>query len=65
MGANISRKERTGEENLNIQTFSAEGVEGYTPFTGPAEFVLKGFTDGIKSGMSYNGAGNLKVFKLL
>ena len=61
MGANISKQERTGGENLNPQTFSSEGVEGYIPFTGPLEYVLKGFANGIKSGMSYSGAFTLKV----
>lgn len=62
MGANISKQERTGGENLNPQTFSSEGVEGYIPFTGPLEYVLKGFANGIKSGMSYSGAFTLKVY---
>ena len=35
VGANISKQERAGGENLNPQTFSSEGVEGYIPFTGP------------------------------
>lgn len=51
--------ERTGGD-INPQTFSAEGVEGYIPFTGPLKFVLQGYASGIKSGMSYSGAHNLK-----
>ena len=48
---------------LNPQTFSAQGVEGYIPFTGPLKFVIKGFADGIKSGMSYSGAHNLEQLR--
>lgn len=59
VGANISKMERTGGD-INPQTFSAEGVEGYIPFTGPLKFVLQGYASGIKSGMSYSGAHNLK-----
>ena len=61
VGANISKQERTGGDNLNPQTFSSEGVEGYIPFTGPLKFILDGFANGIRSGMSYSGAFNLKV----
>jgi hypothetical protein len=35
VGANISKQEKSGGENLNPQTFSSEGVEGYIPFIGP------------------------------
>ena len=62
MGANISKMERTGGD-INPQTFSAEGVEGYIPFTGPLKFVLQGYASGIKSGMSYSGAYNLKELR--
>ena len=59
--ANISKQHRGGKEEINPQTFSAEGVEGYIPYMGPLEYVLKGFANGIRSGMSYSGAYNLKV----
>lgn len=57
----MAKQEKTGGE-INPQTFSAEGVEGYIPFIGPLRFVLQNFASGIKSGMSYTGAVNLKVF---
>ena len=60
LGANISKMEKTGGE-INPQTFSAEGVEGYIPFLGPLRFTLDGFRSGIRSGMSYCGAFNLRV----
>ena len=59
VGANIAKAEKTGAQNLNPQTFSAEGVEGYIPFTGPLKFVIQGYANGIRSGMSYTGAYNL------
>lgn len=61
MGANISNGKNSGD--INPQTFSAEGVEGYIPFTGPLKFVLQGYASGIKSGMSYSGAYNLKELR--
>jgi hypothetical protein len=63
VGANISKMDKTGG-NLNPQTFSAEGVEGYIPFTGPLKFVLQGYASGIRSGMSYTGACSLKELRL-
>lgn len=63
--ANISKQHRGGKEEINPQTFSAEGVEGYIPYMGPLEYVLKGFVNGIRSGMSYSGALNLKVKRTL
>ena len=62
VGANISKVDKTGG-NLNPQTFSAEGVEGYIPFTGPLKFVLQGYASGVRSGMSYTGAHNLKELR--
>ena len=63
VGANIAKAEKTGAQNLNPQTFSAEGVEGYIPFTGPLKFVIQGYANGIRSGMSYTGAYNLAEHK--
>ena len=60
VGANMLKQEKTGGE-INPQTFSAEGVEGYIPFIGPLKFVMQNFASGIKSGMSYTGALNLTV----
>ena len=48
---------------MNPQTFSSEGVEGYIPFTGPLQYVIQGFASGIRSGMSYSGAFNLKQLR--
>ena len=60
LGANLAKQEKTSGDGLNPQTFSSEGVEGYIPFTGPLQYVIQGFVSGIRSGMSYSGAFNLK-----
>ena len=38
----------------------AEGVSGYVPFTGPLKGVLEQLVEGLKNGMIYAGAKNLK-----
>jgi IMP dehydrogenase len=38
----------------------AEGVSGYVPFTGPLKGVLEQLVEGLKNGMIYGGAKNLK-----
>jgi IMP dehydrogenase len=58
----MAKQEKTGGE-INVQTFNAEGVEGYIPFIGPLKFVLQNFASGIKSGMSYTGAFNLQQLR--
>ena len=58
----MSKTERAGGE-INPQTFSAEGLEGYIPFIGPLKFVIQNFASGIKSGMSYTGAHDLKELR--
>ncbi len=55
-GANISKAQRTGDQEPNNKTFTPEGVEGYIPYAGPLKDVLHQFESGIKSGMSYSGA---------
>ena len=58
-GANISKAERTGEQEPGSKTFTPEGVEGYIPYAGPLKDVLFQFCSGIKSGMSYCGSRNI------
>ncbi len=60
LGANMSKAVKTGVDEPNTQKFSAEGVEGYIPYAGPLKGVLSQFISGIRSGMSYTGANNLK-----
>lgn len=59
--ANMAKQFKTGNQEINPQTFSSEGVEGYIPYMGPLQYVIQGFANGIKSGMSYTGATTIKV----
>lgn len=59
-GANLSKAQRMNSIEPNSTKFLPEGVEGYIPYTGPLAEVLAQFTGGIKSGMSYTGAYNIK-----
>jgi hypothetical protein len=61
----MAKQDRSAGTDINPQTFSAEGVEGYIPFIGPLKFVVQNFASGIKSGMSYTGAFNLPVLFFL
>jgi IMP dehydrogenase len=62
-GANVSKSQRLGIIEPNTKTFTPEGVEGYIPYAGPLKDVINQFTAGIKSGMSYSGARNIKSFQ--
>jgi hypothetical protein len=61
VGANLAKQEKTTGDNLNPQTFSSEGVEGYIPFTGPLQYVIQGFASGIRSGMRLLRCIQLKI----
>jgi len=57
--SNIAKNKNIKNEKLNLEKFSAEGVEGYIPYSGGLEQVITKFTQGIQSGMSYVGARTL------
>ncbi|KAL4493580.1 hypothetical protein ABPG72_004073 [Tetrahymena utriculariae] len=59
-GANLSKAQRIGAEEPSSTNFTPEGVEGYIPYAGPLAGVLNQFVQGIKSGMSYNGAHTIQ-----
>ncbi len=59
-GANIARKERNGEDI--DEEYNPEGVEALIPYSGNVEEVTKPFLAGLRSGMSYVGAHNIKEF---
>lgn len=64
-GANMSKAERikgAGSEP-NSMSFTPEGVEGFVPYKGPLKANVHQMVMGIKSGMSYVGAKNLKEFR--
>lgn len=61
LGANISRKELSGlvtEEY--ISSITPEGVEALVPYSGPVKTILNQLAGGIRSGLSYCGAHNIK-----
>lgn len=42
-GANVAKAKRTGETLPETDKFNPEGVEGYTPYSGPLKGVLSQF----------------------
>ena len=58
LGANMAKAEKNSGD-INLATFNAEGVEGYTPYIGPLKETLFQFSSGIRSGMSYCGATSI------
>ena len=64
LGATLSRrnKERRGDEDLNpieVAEVVPEGVESMAPYKGPVAEVVHQLIGGVRSGMSYCGAGSL------
>ncbi len=59
-GANMARNQRL---NLEIdEGYNPEGIEALIPYSGSVEEVIKSFLAGLRSGMSYSGAHNIKEF---
>lgn len=54
-------KEYTGSSTY--KTNYVEGVSGYVPKKGPVEFIIRDLMEGLRSGMSYQGAANLLELK--
>lgn len=61
--ANLSRREKMGEDADDIYDYVAEGVDAMVGYKGDVMDVLKQLEGGIRSGMSYVGAKNLEEFK--
>ena len=57
VGANTERMEM--EE---LHEYVAEGVEAFVPFRGEVEEVVSHLIGGLRSGMSYSGARNIREF---
>jgi len=53
-------KDRYFQEELEENKLVAEGIEGMVPYKGPAREFLYQLTGGIKAGMGYCGAENIK-----
>ena len=50
-------------EEIEDYSYTAEGVEAYVEYTGSAEETVKRLVAGLKAGMSYLGAGNIKELR--
>jgi IMP dehydrogenase len=53
-------KDRYFQEELEENKLVAEGIEGMVPYKGPVREFLYQLTGGIKAGMGYCGAENIK-----
>ncbi|MDJ0271765.1 MAG: IMP dehydrogenase, partial [Aigarchaeota archaeon] len=62
--AMLAKESRTGDEDFlqdaSEYSFIAEGVEAYVPYKGSASDVVKQLVAGLRSGLSYLGASNIK-----
>lgn len=58
--ANLSNAIRQGLEEPDSISSHVEGVQGYVPYTGPISDTLTQICNGIRSGVSYSGASNIK-----
>ncbi len=56
--SNLSKFDKLGD-NKDISTMCPEGVEGYVPYKGDVESILKQIKKGICSGMSYVGCRSI------
>lgn len=53
-------KDKTGKESHYV--LHVEGVEALVAYKGPVANIVEGLTAGIRSGLSYSGAGTIKEF---
>lgn len=59
MLAKEMRQEKAMEDLVDF-SYKAEGVEAYVPYRGSVKEVIEQLIAGLKSGMSYSGASNIK-----
>jgi IMP dehydrogenase len=59
-GANMTRNERNNEKI--DEEYNPEGVEALIPYSGSVEEIIKPFLAGLRSGLSYVGARDIKEF---
>lgn len=52
--------ERYGQANREKRKLVAEGIEGYEPYKGPVDEVIRQLLGGLRSGMGYLGAKNIQ-----
>jgi len=63
VGASLDKKDAEGtpvEDQLLLDGMTPEGVEALVPYRGTAKEVLTQLVGGLRSGMSYSGAKNIK-----
>jgi len=63
VGANLSKKDSEGsdvEDQLLLDEMTPEGVDALVPYRGTVKEVLRQLVGGLRSGMSYSGAHNVK-----
>lgn len=63
VGANLDKKDSDGtgiEDQLLLDEMTPEGVDALVPYRGTVKEVLRQLVGGLRSGMSYSGARNLK-----
>lgn len=62
-GRLVSESEVQNHEDGDLSDFVPEGVEAIVPYKGGAVFVIRQLAGGLRSGLSYCGASNLKELK--
>ena len=63
VGANLDKKDTDGsdiEDQLLLDEMTPEGTDALVPYRGSVKEVLRQFVGGLRSGMSYSGAHNIK-----
>lgn len=63
VGANLSKKDSDGkeiEDQILLDDMTAEGVDSLVPYKGSIKEVIRNLVGGLRSGMSYSGARNIK-----
>ncbi len=63
VGANLAKKDAEGnevEDQLLLDEMTPEGIDALVPYRGTIKEVLRQLVGGLRSGMSYSGARNIK-----
>ncbi|MBW6514729.1 MAG: IMP dehydrogenase, partial [Candidatus Syntrophosphaera sp.] len=59
----LGSRERYFQESADENKLVAEGIEGMVPYKGPIKDFIYQLTGGLRSGMGYCGAENLKALR--
>ena len=66
VGANLAKKDAEGnevEDQLLLDEMTPEGIDALVPYRGTVKEVLRQLVGGLRSGMSYSGARNIKTLQ--